>query len=270
MGTDARAKGLTEEEARRRATQGQSNFVHDQVSRTVGEIVKGNLLTRFNALLGGMLVVILVVGPIQDAVFGIILVVNLAIGVVQEIRAKMTLDRLAILTMSEVSVVRDGVERKIKATGVVLGDLLVAETGDEIVVDGRLDSGEAEVNEALLTGEAMAVVKKRGERVLAGSFVSAGRARYVAEAVGEATYARRLTVEARKFQMVRSELMGGINRILRVVTWLIVPVGGLLVFSQLRANPEVEDAVRGSVAGVVTLIPEGWSCSPRRAWRWRS
>ncbi len=250
--------GLTEEEARGRAEQGKSNRVREQASRTVIEIVRGNLLTRFNALLGSMLVIILVVGPIQDALFGLILIANMAIGIGQEIRAKITLDRLAIVMSPTARVVRNGAARSIPASEVVLGDLVEAGIGDEIVVDGALESGESvEVNEALLSGEALPVAKKRGDAMLAGSFITSGRASYTASAVGESTYARRLTVEARRFQLVRSELMRGINQILRVVTWLILPVSALLVYSQLRANPNLADAVRGSVAGVVTLIPEG-------------
>jgi cation-transporting ATPase E len=250
--------GLTEEEARRMAEQGQSNQVHEQASRTVADIVRSNLLTRFNALLGSMLVIILIVGPIQDSLFGLILIANMAIGIAQEIRAKLTLDRLAIVVAPTATVFRSGAVCRIPASGVVLGDLVEAEAGDEIVVDGVVESGEAvEINEALLSGEALPVAKKRGDPVLAGSFITSGRASYKATSVGESTYARRLTVEARRFQLVRSELMRGINLILRVVTWLIVPVSALLVYSQLRANPNLADAIRGSVAGVVTLIPEG-------------
>ncbi len=232
--------------------------MRELASRTVADIVRGNLLTRFNALLGSMLVVILVVGPIQDALFGVILVANIAIGIVQEIRAKITLDRLAVVTAPSAGVFRSGARRRIPASEVALGDLVEAEVGEEIVVDGVVESGDAiEVNEALLSGEAFPVTKKRGDPVLAGSFITSGRASYIATSVGESTYARRLTVEARRFQLVRSELMRGINQILRVVTWLIVPVSAILIFSQLLANPHLAEAIRGSVAGVVTLIPEG-------------
>lgn len=250
--------GLTEEEARRRKEQGQANHVRDQASRSVGDIVRTNLFTRFNALLGSMLVIVLVIGPIQDAIFGLILIANLVIGIAQELRAKITLDRLAIVVAPTTIVIRDGISRRIPVTEIVLGDLVEAESGEEIVVDGLLKSGEgAEVNESLLSGEALPVAKSVGDPLLAGSFVVSGAAGYEATAVGESTYARRLTVEARRFQLVRSELMRGINQILRAVTWLIVPVSVLLVYSQLRANPNIIDAIRGSVAGVIPLIPEG-------------
>jgi len=250
--------GLTEAEAAGRTARGLANTVKDVSSRSLGDILKANLLTRFNALLGSMLVVILVVGPLQDAIFGLILLANALIGIGQELRAKITLDRLAVLAARQATVVRDGNERKIGVAAVVEGDLVLMESGDEAVVDGILESDEpVELNEALITGESMPVTKNRGAEVLAGSFVSAGRGRYRATRVGEASYARRLTAQARTFQLVRSELMTGINRILRIVTWLVVPTAALLFISQLRASPSLPDAIRGSVAGVITLVPEG-------------
>jgi cation-transporting P-type ATPase E len=250
--------GLTDAEAARRAERGLANTVVSVSSRSLGEILRANLLTRFNALLGSMLVVILVVGPIQDAIFGLILVANSLIGIGQELRAKLTLDRLAVLAAPQATVVRDGTAKKVEVAAVVEGDLLLVEAGDEVVVDGVLESDEPiELNEALLTGESTPVTKSQGAEVLAGSFVSAGQGGYRATRVGEASYARRLTAEARRFQLVRSELMVGIDRILRIVTWVVVPTAVLLVISQLRASPSLPDAIRGSVAGVITLVPEG-------------
>lgn len=252
------AQGLTEAEAQKRTELGQSNRVSEATSRSVGDILKANLLTRFNALLGSLLVVILIVGPLQDAVFGLILVANTLIGVAQELRAKYTLDRLAILAAPKATVIRDGAPRTVPIDAVVMGDLLVLARGDEIVVDGRLESDEPiELNEALLTGESAAIPKRRGDELLAGSFVTAGQGLLRATRVGDASYARQVTAQARRFQLVRSELMRGINHILRLVTWIIVPTAALLVFSQLRASPSVPDAIRGSVAGVITLVPEG-------------
>ena len=252
------AVGLTQQQARERVEAGRVNVTRDAASRTVGDILRANLLTRFNALLGAMLAVILIVGPIQDAVFGLILIANALIGIAQELRAKATLDRLAIVAAPTATVVRDGVAKKVRVGEVVQDDLLQVTAGDEIVVDGDLVSDQAvEINEALLTGEAAPIPKKRGDQLLAGSFVAAGQGLYRAIRVGDATYARRLNAEARRFQLVRSELMQGINEILRLVTWIIVPTALLLVASQLKANPSLSDAARGTVAGVITLVPEG-------------
>jgi cation-transporting P-type ATPase E len=250
--------GLTEQEARRRAESGLANTIRETTSRSVPDILKANLLTRFNALLGSLCLLILLVGPIQDAVFGLILVANALIGIGQELRAKVTLDRLSILAAPRARIIRDGVARRVQVSEIVVGELVEVEAGDEIVVDGTVETANLlEVNEALLTGESTPVPKPRGAEVLAGSFVSAGLGRYQATRVGEASYARRLTAEARRFQLVRSELMRGINQILRIVTWIIVPTSIVLAVSQLRANPSLPDAVRGAVAGVITLVPEG-------------
>lgn len=250
--------GLSTAEARDRAERGLSNRVAAPTSRSLVEILKANLLTRFNALLGSLLIVVLVIGPLQDAVFGIILAANALIGIGQELRSKLTLDRLAIVAAPRATVVRDGAPLTIPVAEVVQGDLLRLSAGDQVIVDGTVESDEPiEVNESLLSGEATPISKRHGDPLLAGSFVSAGNGLYLATAVGEASYARRLTFEARRFQMVRSELMRGINSILRVVTWVIVPTAALLVVSQLRASPSLVDAVRGSVAGVITLVPEG-------------
>ncbi|HSP08980.1 MAG TPA: HAD-IC family P-type ATPase [Candidatus Dormibacteraeota bacterium] len=251
-------RGLSDAEARERAERGLSNRVAAPSSRSLKEILKANLLTRFNALLGSLLIVVLVIGPLQDAVFGIILVANALIGIAQELRSKHTLDRLAIVAAPRATVVRGGAPLTIPVPDVVQDDLLQLSAGDQVVVDGPLESDEPiEIDESLLTGEATPIGKRRGDLLLAGSFVSAGHGLQVAARVGEASYARSLTFEARRFKMVPSELMRGINSILRVVTWIIVPTALLLVVSQLRANPSLTDAVRGSVAGVITLVPEG-------------
>jgi len=257
-GSETAIHGLTEQEAQRRARSGLANTMSKVNSRSLRDILKANLLTRFNALLGSLFVAILVVGPIQDALFGLILVANALIGIGQELRAKVTLERLAILAAPRARVVRDGVARGLQVSEIVVGDLLEVEAGDEIVVDGIVESDEPlELNEALLTGESTPLAKLREAELLAGSFVTAGLGRYRATRVGEASYARRLMAEAKRFQLVRSELMRGINQILRIVTWVIVPTSIVVAASQLRANPSLADAVRGSVAGVVTLVPEG-------------
>ena len=252
------AGGLSSLEAADLTRKGLANHVTSRTSRSLAEILKANLLTRFNALLGSLLVVILVVGPLQDAVFGLILVANALIGIAQEFRSKLALDRLALVAAPRALVLRDGEVRNLPASDVVQGDLVQISTGDQVVVDGTLESDEPlEVSEALLSGESTAIAKRRGDELLAGSFVSAGGGRYVATRVGDRSYAQSVVREARRFKMVRSELIGGINAILRVVTWLILPTAALLVYSQLRANPSLADAARSAVAGVITLVPEG-------------
>jgi cation-transporting ATPase E len=250
--------GLTAAEVAERRASGQVNDVPTAPSRTVREIVRANVLTRFNALLGSMLVVILIVGPIQDALFGFVLIANAAVGIFQELRAKRTLDRLAVLTSPRARLVREGEVRESPVTEVVLDDVLELQPGDQVVVDGEvLDGRGLEVDESLLTGESEPVAKEAGAEVLSGSFVAAGSGRFRATRVGPEAYAAQLAEQARRFTLTRSELRAGIDQILRIVTWLIVPTAILLVISQLRSHASVADALAGSVAGTVAMVPEG-------------
>ncbi len=250
--------GLDEAGVRDRVLRGEVNDVPATPSRTVRDIVRANILTRFNALLGGLLVVILIVGPFQDALFGGVLIANAAVGIFQELRAKRTLDRLAVLTAPKARVVRGGEGRELPVAEVVLDDVLDLQPGDQVVVDGEvLDAQGLEVDESLVSGESEPVVKGPGDEVLSGSFVAAGSGRYRATRVGRGAYATALAEEARRFTLVRSELRAAVDRVLRLVTWAIVPTATLLVISQLRASASLRAALRGSVAGVVAMVPEG-------------
>ncbi|HEX9122112.1 MAG TPA: HAD-IC family P-type ATPase [Actinomycetota bacterium] len=250
--------GLTDVEVRERVARGLVNDVPAAPSRTVRDILRGNILTRFNALLGSLLVVIVIVGPYQDALFGGVLIANSVIGIVQELRAKRTLDRLAVLTAPRARVVRDGAVREVAVSQVVLDDVLELHPGDQVVVDGTvLDTEGLELDESLLSGESEPVRKQQMAEALSGSFVAAGSGRYRATRVGRDAYATRLAEEARRFTLTRSELRAGIDRILKIVTWAIVPTAILLLASQLRSNATVREALRGTVAGTVAMVPEG-------------
>ena len=252
------ARGLTAAEVAERVADGRINDVPAAPTRTVAQIVRANVFTRFNAILGAMLAVILVVGPIQDALFGLVLIANAAIGITQELRAKRTLDRLSVLTAPKARVVRDGAEREVGVGEVVLDDVLEVPAGAQIVVDGELLTADGlEIDESLLTGEADPLVKEAGDGVLSGSFVVAGIGRYRATKVGRDAYAVRLAQDARRFTLVRSELRAGIDRILLYVTFAIVPTAILLFVSQIRANDTLRGALSGAVAGTVAMVPEG-------------
>jgi cation-transporting ATPase E len=253
--------GLSAAEAARRLRAGQGNTMPDTTGRGTGEILRENLLTRFNALLGGLLVAILIVGPLQDALFGLLLVANSGIGIVQELRARSTLRHLAVLTAPHARVRRDGRARECPIEEVVLGDVLLLDAGDQIVVDGELLESEGlEANEALLTGESEPAVKTVGDPVLSGSFAAAGHGSYRATRVGEDSYAASLAAQARRFSLIHSELREVTNRVLRLVTWILVPTAVLLVATQfsLGGHQGWQEALRGSVAGVVGMVPEGF------------
>jgi cation-transporting P-type ATPase E len=250
--------GLSSAEAAERRSRGLATTGTERTSRSLTEILRANILTRFNFILGALLAVILAVGEPQDALFGLVLVANALIGIGQELRAKRTLDRLAVLSAPGVRVIRDGSQRDITVADLVAGDLVDLRPGDQLVADGMVRSSTGlEADESLLTGESEPVGKRPGDRLLSGSFVVAGAGGYQATEVGAGAYARRLAAEARRFGLVRSELMDGINRILRYVTWVIVPLAVLLLASQLHARDTVREALTGTVAALVGVVPQG-------------
>ena len=251
-------KGLSSSEVAQRRTDGQTNDVADPTSRTIGQIIKANVITPFNILLGILLAIILAIGEYRDGLFGFVLVTNAAIGIFQEVRSKRSLDALAVLNAPHSTVRRDGAETTIASKDVVLDDIIVLTLGDQIVVDGAiLASTNLEIDESLLTGEAEPVDKSTGDNVMSGSFVVAGSGVMRATAVGADSYAFRLSSEARRFSLVKSELRTGINRIITIVGWMMIPIAILLVTSQLATHDGFVAAVQGSVAGLVAMVPEG-------------
>ncbi|MGZ4760480.1 MAG: HAD-IC family P-type ATPase, partial [Acidimicrobiales bacterium] len=250
--------GLSAAEVEQRRAAGKSNDVPNPTSRTVRQIVRANVLTPFNFLLGALLVVIIAVGEYRDGLFGIVLVANTLIGIVQEVRSKRALDRLAVLNAPRAVVVRDGSESEVPVKELVLDDLIVLRPGDQISVDGDvLAASGLEVDESLLTGEADPVDKAPGDRVQSGSFVAAGSGRMQATAVGADSYAYQLSADARRFTLVKSELRDGINQIIRYVGWMMIPTAALLISAQIRSDLGLIDAVQASVAGLVAMVPEG-------------
>ncbi|MEC3979395.1 HAD-IC family P-type ATPase [Amycolatopsis sp. H20-H5] len=251
-------RGLTAGEVARRAAAGETNAATTRTSRTTGEIIRANVFTRINAIYGVLFVIILSTGYLIDALFGGLIIVNSAVGIVQELRAKRTLERLAIVGQAKPTVRRDGRSVEIPPEEVVLGDVIELGTGDKIVVDGPALSTDAlEIDESLLTGESDPVVKQPGDPVLSGSFVVAGSGAYRADKVGKEAYAAKLAAEASKFTLVKSELRTGIDKILKVITYLLIPAGALTVYNQLAGDQALPDALRGMVAALVPMVPEG-------------
>ncbi|WP_327290647.1 HAD-IC family P-type ATPase [Streptomyces sp. NBC_01198] len=258
-GVVARHPGLSGAEVAQRIAAGQVNDIPVRSSRSTAGIVRANVLTRFNAIIGGLFLVILVVGPIQDGLFGFIIVANTAIGIVQELRAKRTLDSLAVIGEARPSVRRDGVASEISTSQIVLGDLIEMGPGDKVVVDGVVDEADRlEVDESLLTGEADPVVKHAGDTVMSGSFVVAGGGAFTATKVGRQAYAAQLAAEASRFTLVDSELRQGISRILKYVTWMMIPTAIGLIISQFTVDShDTREAVRRTVGGITPMVPEG-------------
>src|SRR5215831_1450920 len=256
--TETPPAGLNTAQVAERRSRGLTNAGGEHTSRSVAHILRANILTRFNLILGVLLAVILAVGEPQDALFGIVLVTNALIGIGQELRAKRTLDRLAVLSAPRVRVVRDGAPREIAVDGLVADDLVELRAGDQLVADGVVrDSASLQADESLLTGESEPVDKRTGDQLLSGSFVVAGSGDYQATGVGAEAYARKLAAQARRFTVVRSELIGGINQILRYVTWTLPPVAILLVVSQLHTSENLREGATSTVAALVGMVPQG-------------
>ncbi len=251
--------GLTADEVADRVARGQVNEAPDARSRSLSDIVRANTLTWFNGLIGTLWVIMLLVAPIQDSLFGFIIVANTGIGIIQEYRAARTLAKLAVLGEAKPVVRRDGADVEVSPHDVVLDDLIVLRTGDQLVVDGEvLASDGLEIDESLLTGEADPVDKALGDQAMSGSFVVAGSGVYRATRIGRDSFAAGLTEQAKKFHLTNSELRDAINGFIRAISFLLVPVGLLLLWSQLvRAELPFDEAVRGTIAGVITMVPEG-------------
>ena len=251
--------GLTQAEVAERVARGEANTAPNAHSRSLGDIFRANTFTWFNGLIGTLWVMMLLVAPIQDSLFGFVIVANTGIGIIQEWRASRTLAKLAVIGEAKPVVRRDGVDVEISPGDVVLDDIVVLRTGDQLVVDGVIVRADGlEIDESLLTGEADPVDKADGDGGMSGSFVVAGSGLYQATRVGKDSFAAGLTEQAKKFHLTNSELRDAINSFIRVVSFLLIPVGILLLWSQLvRADLPFNEAMRGTIAGVVTMVPEG-------------
>ncbi|MFE5191303.1 HAD-IC family P-type ATPase [Streptomyces sp. NPDC056628] len=253
------ATGLTAAEVAERVARGEVNDVPVRSSRSMAEIVRANVFTRFNAIIGVLWLIMLFVAPIQDSLFGFVILANTGIGIIQEWRAKKTLDSLAVIGEARPTVRRDGVAVEIATSEIVLGDLVEIGPGDKVVVDGVcVEADGLEIDESLLTGEADPVVKRPGDPVLSGSFVVAGSGAYQATKVGREAYAAQLAEEASRFTLVHSELRSGISTILKYVTWMMVPAAIGLIITQLFVKEnDLDDSIARTVGGIVPMVPEG-------------
>lgn len=261
------AQGLSFKQVAQARAAEETNEFDNSSSRSIVAILRANVFTIFNAILASAVVVVLAVGSWQDAVFGFVLLLNTLTGTIAELRAKRALDNLAVLAAPAAHVIRDGETKDIEVSQVVLGELLELRSGDQVPADGQvLSSNGCEIDESILTGESVAVRKHENDQVLSGTTVIGGSARIRVTAVGEHSYANRLAMEARKYSVVTSELQEGTNRVLTWISWVIVPMTLLLLWSQLRVaggisgsldSGQWKAAVVLAVAGVVGMVPQG-------------
>ena len=250
--------GLTNEEVQERIAQGQVNNNENPNTRTYKQIILENTLTFFNFLNLVVLVLVLLVGSYKNSMFVGIIFINTVIGIIQEIRAKKTIDKLAILTESKTVVLREGKKWKISTEKLVVDDLIFLKAGEQVPADAKILEGNLEVNESLLTGEADNLPKNPGDELFSGSFVTAGQACCQIIHVGSDNYASRITSEAKEFKRHNSELRNSLNAILKVISIIIVPLGAMLFYKQYYfVGDNIRDSVVNMVAAVLGMIPEG-------------
>ena len=260
-------QGLTQSEVFDAVNRGFVNVTNNRTSRSVLSIVRANVFTLFNAIIFAAMVVVLVTGSWKDAVFGFVILINTGIGVVTELRAKRTLDRLSILVASKSIVRREGKNVYVDHSGIVLGDLLWVRSGDQVPADANVvKSWGLEMDESMLTGESVTVRKAADDFVYSGSTAVSGVALMRVTAVGDNSYASKLAAQAKVYTKTISDLSRGINTILKWMTIVVVPLCVLLVWSQINKvggfavalqTGQWKSAVVSAVAGVVGMIPEG-------------
>ncbi|CAM3856355.1 cation-translocating P-type ATPase [Hathewaya histolytica] len=251
--------GLTKEEVSLRIKEGKINIIPKPPSRTLWEILRANLFTGFNAINAVLAVAVFIAGSPKDSIFAIVIVSNAIIGIYQELKAKKTLEKLSLIKGNNVKVLRYKNIENINAERLVIDDIIFLNSGDQILVDCEvLPNNSIEVDESLLTGESESILKKHGEKLLSGSFIVSGSCYAKVVSVGSNTYSSKLVEEARKFKIINSQLQNAINKIFKVVLYFIIPIGILLTFTQLFiAKRTWQDAILGSVSGIIGMIPEG-------------
>ncbi|MDO4615104.1 MAG: HAD-IC family P-type ATPase [Lachnospiraceae bacterium] len=258
LSEDYELNGLSQAEIRQRIEDGQINISSRKGQKTVKQIVRSHTITYFNImnLLLGLL--IFLTGQYKNMLFLGTIICNSLIGIAQELKVKQLIDRLSVITASRTDVLREGKIKSIPVNEIVLHDVLIIKSGDQIVTDGRLISSQGlEVNESMLTGESKPVHKKKGDKLLSGSFITAGTAVMSVEKVGDDCYAAQLVSQAQNKKHASSEMQRSIGKIIKVDSIAIIPIGLLLFRSQYIANPDIAGAVVRTVSGVIGMIPEG-------------
>lgn len=256
---DGRFLGLTEREVKERVLRGQVNRIPKAPSRSIFQMIRANFFNVFNALNLVLSVLVFIAGSPKNAVFAFVIIVNSVIGVIQELNARRTLEKLSVLSMAHADVIRSGEKKSISIEELVIDDIVGLSTGQQILADCELLEGdELEIDESMLTGEADPVFKVAGDQLLSGSFVVAGEGLAKVTEVGRETYSSQLAEEARKFKIINSELQRAISKIIKILLWLVGPIGIILVFTQMKfAGVDWREALIGSVSGIIGMVPEG-------------
>ncbi len=251
-------KGLTSKEVERLIEKGKVNYIDDKSNQTKKEIIRKNIFTYFNAIFALISFLLIITGSFRNLTFLPVIIANILIGIIQQLRSKKVLDNLALLDVSEYTVIRDGEEKKINSQELVLGDIVKLESGNQVPADAIVISGYAGVNESLLTGEADDVQKSKGSELKSGSFLTSGNLIIKLTQVGEDSYVSKLTKKAKEIKEKQSEMIKDIELIIKIAGFVIIPIGILLFYQAVFVNgTSYQNAITSMVGAVIGMIPEG-------------
>lgn len=252
-------KGLTSQQVQEHQLHGWTNKAVEPPSKTTKEIVHENVFTYFNLIFVVLAVLLCLVGSFRDLTFLPVIIANTLIGIIQEIRAKQVLDKLTMLNAPRASVVRDGKRTVINAEDLVVDDIVIFKAGDQVCADAEVSAGEVQVNESLLTGEADEITKRKGDKLMSGSFIVSGQCHARLDKVGEDSYISKLTLQAKAMQSKeQSEMIRSLDKLVKCVGVAIIPIG-IVLFSQafFIQHDGFRESVTSMIAAVIGMIPEG-------------
>lgn len=255
--TDAKT-GLTTEQVNERINKGQTNHTPNQSVKTYRKIFLENTVTFFNILCLAVFISLICVGAWSNCIFMIIILVNTSIGIIQEIKAKKTIEKLSLLTAPAVKVIRDSIEQTITTDEVVIDDILVLSNGKQIVADSSIVEGSIEVNESMLTGESLPIKKKVGDTIYAGSFVVSGNCKARVEKVGKNNYVQQLASKAKQYKRPKSELFNSLKMIIKVIGIIIIPLAILMYLNNYTATgKDMRGTITATAGYIIGMIPSG-------------
>ena len=249
--------GLARIEVENRIRDNKVNYDTSVKTKSIRDIIISNSFTLFNIINILLALLLVIVGSYKNTLFIFIIIINSLISIIQEVRSKRELDKLKVIASNNVLVLRDGIEEEIHINDIVLDDIIIFNNGNQVVVDSIVVDGEVEVNESFITGEAKTIYKKKGDKLLSGSFIVSGRCLAEVEHVGLDNYVAKISSNTKYSKPVSSEIMRSLNRIVSTISFIIVPVGILLFSSQYSASNNFNEAITSTVAGIIGMIPEG-------------
>lgn len=249
--------GLTEAQVQERIDSNLVNYDTSVPTKSIKQIIANNFFTLFNFLNLFLALIIFSVGSYKNMLFLIIVIVNTAISTYQEIHSKKIIDKLSVIASSKVTAIRNGIKTQISINNIVLDDILEFSTGNQIATDSIIQFGEVEVDESFITGEADTLYKKAGDTLLSGSFIVSGKCIAKVEHIGNDNYTAQISSGAKYVKKIKSEIMFSLNKIIKILSFAIIPIGLLLFFSQYNLTNDIKFAIVKSVAAIIGMIPEG-------------